>query len=348
MQKCSHPSTLFIFGIVVAFLFAEKCIAQEKTDWKERFFAEAPQRWVDYLRFAHSLQMTVTANRIQGTDRAGLLSNRTEYKQTKGASMYVSYREYGPNKSEVVAEGFNPSYSFKLKRPNPHSGWVITQLNVFGQNSTLSDEERQLQERLLQDVCDCLRLYNLWLPTLIHDPDFKITAVKPQEIDGIPVVRFDFDYPKSDNDYPLKGARHIKGGWMVIDPEHDWILRDYLVHEGQPEKYFIRQTYQIRQGTNNHPITTHTTLQIVSNGWKSFVGGKEEWFESIGKGEFETVEQSDVPLEEFTLSAFGLPEPPGIQVAGSRLHLWIALVGIACLGFAVLIRWQIRRTRMAG
>jgi hypothetical protein len=339
MQKCSHSWSLFIFGIVVASIFTEECIAQEKIDWKERFFAEAPKRWVDYLRFAHSLQVTMTANRLQGTDRSPMISSRTQYKQTKGASMYVSYREFGPNKSEAVAEGFNPSYSFRLKRPNPHSGWVITQLNVLGQTSTFSDEQRQLQESLLQDVCDCLRL-NLWLPTLIHDPDFKITAVKPQEIDGLPVIRFDFDYPKPDKDYPHKGAMHIKGGWMVIDPEHDWILRDYLVLTSRPEKFFIRKTYQIRQGTNNHPIITHHTLQVVSTGAKPF--------ESIGKGEWETVEQSDVPLEEFTLSAFGLPEPPGIQVHGSRLHLWIALVGIVCLGIAAVIRWQMRRPRTAG
>jgi hypothetical protein len=341
MQQYSHPTSLFIFGIVVTFLFTEECLAQEKIDWKERFFAEAPKRWVDYLHFAHSLQVTETANRFQGADRSPMISVCTQYKQTKGASMYVSYREFfGPNKSEAVAEGFNPSYSFKLKRPNPHSGWVITQLNVLGQTSTFSDEQRQLQESLLQDVCDCLRLDNLWLPTLIHDQAFKITAVKPQEIDGLPVVRFDFDYPKPDKDYPHKGAMHIKGGWMVIDPEHDWILRDYLVHTSRPENYFIRKTFQIRQGTNNHPIITHFTSEVVSKG--------EKPFESIGKGEWETVEQSDVPLEEFTLSAFGLPEPPGTQAHGSRLHLWIALVGIVCLGIAALIRWQIRRTRTVG
>ncbi len=348
MQKCSHPLSLFIFGIVVAFLFTEECIAQEKIDWKERFFAEAPKRWVDYLRFAHSLQVTRTGKRFLGADRSPILGGRSQYKQAKGASMYVAYLDFGPNKGEAEAVGFNPWYSFKLKRTNPHSGWVITELNVFGQTFPFSDEQRQFQENFVQSVCDCLRLHNLWLPTLIHDPDFKITAVKPQEIDGLPVVRFDFDYPKPDKDYPRKGARHIKGGWMVIDPEHDWILRDYLVHEGQPEKYFLRQTFQIREGTNNHPIITHDTLQIVANGAKSFPGGKEEWFESIGNGELETIEQSDVPLEEFTLSAFGLPEPPGVQVGKSRLHLWIALAGIVCLGIAVLIRWQIRRARTAG
>jgi hypothetical protein len=64
--------------------------------------------------------------------------------------------------------------------------------------------------------------------------------------------------------------------------------------------------------------------------------------------ELQTVERPDVPLEEFTLSAFGLPEPPGIPVERSRLYLWIALAGIFCLGIAALIRWVYRHGGATG
>jgi len=338
MQKCKHSLIQVFIGIVVAVFYTGEIIAQENTDWKERFFAEAPKRWEEYLRFARSLQVSVTSTRYDGANRTPVKHIRHEFKQTKGASLRI-YQELGP-KSKAEAEGTNLSYSFELKRRSPDRGWIITDLEFPEQSATFSDEQRGHQEKQLQTICDCLKLWNLWLPTLLHDPDFKITAIKPLEIDGRTVVRFDFDYPKPDKDYPVKGAILLKGGWMVFDPEHDWILRDYLVHTGHPEKYFIRKTFQIREGTGRHPIITHSRVQIVGKG--------EESFESVTEAQHQTVEQSDVPLEEFTLSAFGLPEPAGAQVSRSRLYLWIALAGIVCLSIAALIRWQIRRTRTAG
>ncbi len=350
MQRCTHPLIQSIIGIVVAVFFLGESKAQENTEWKNRFLAEAPKSWEAYLGFARSLQVSLSATGTLDKDgnRSPAGKFRSEFKNTKGASLRIS-QKLGPEyKAEAV--GTNPSYYFKLKRRSPDSGWIIVDLEFPQNSSTFSDEQRKREESDLQQICDCLMLWNLWLPTLIHDPDFKITAIKPQEIDGRPAVRFDFDYPKPDNDYPVKGAIRLKGGWMVLDPEHDWILRDYLVHAGQPQKYFMRKTLRIREGAGHHPILTHSTRQIVGKGVLvgKRAGKAEASFESVVEEQYQVVERSDAPLEEFTLSAFGLPEPPGTQVKGSRLHLWIALAGIVCLGIAVVIRWQIRRMRPAG
>jgi hypothetical protein len=338
MQRCNHPLIQFIVGIVTAVFISGESIAEENADWKDRFFAEAPKRWEGYLHFARSLQLSVTGTWYKGANRSPEKNIRSEFKQTDGACLHI-FQGIGL-KGEGEAAGINPSYSFKLKRRGPDRGWIITALEFPKPSASFSDEQRMHQEKQLQTICDCLKLWNLWLPTLIQDPDFKVTAIKNQEIDGSPVVRFEFSYPKPDKDYPVQGAIRLKGGWMVLDPEHDWILREYLVHTGQPEKYFIHKTFRIREGSRHHPIITHVTVHTV--------GKDEPSFERIIEGEWQTVEQSDVPLEEFTLSAFGLPEPPGIQVKRSRLYLWIALAGIVCLSIGALIRRQIRRTRTAG
>jgi hypothetical protein len=352
MQRQHHPPSQFIISIVVAVLFLGQGLADNKNDWKDRFYTEAPKHWEDYLRFARNLQITATANIYYGADRSPKRSVRTEIKQTEGASLLAIYRngtslqvadqERDPA-SEAEVEGTNPSYLFKLKRRGPERGWIITDLKLPDKPTALDSEQGKLQEKHLQRVCNCLTLENLWLPTLIHDPDFKITAIMPQQIDGRPVVRLDFDYPKPDEDYPHQGGLPIKGGWMALDPEHDWILREYVVHTGQPEKNYVHKIFQIQEGTNHHPMLTHLTHQVFYK-----PSGKETF--EIGENvesEWQAVERSDVPLEEFTVSGFGLPEPPGIQVAGSRLHLWIALAAIACIGIAALIRWQIRRRRIA-
>lgn len=356
MRQYNRHTSQFIIGIVVAAFFTGGSLAQEKKDWKDRFYAEAPKRWEDYLRFARTLQITVSDNLYRGVNRSPNGTIRTEFKQARGACLCVVHRHLPPKplppgsriapsqlarinarRTSSEAEGFNPSYSFTLNRRGPDKGWIIKDLELPDQSNNFSDKQIKFQEsRLKSDVCLCLRLQNLWLPTLIQDPDFKITAIQIQEIDGRAAVRFDFDYPKAEKDYPGDGGFQIKGGWMVLDPEHDWTLREYIVFS---QNYTHHGTLLIREGTDRHPIITRSTYKIVDKGGELLDTFDSDW---------QTVEQSDVPLEEFTLSAFQLPEPPGTKKEGSRLYLWIALAGIVCLGVASLIRWQIRRTRMVG
>lgn len=351
MHLRNHMCIPSIVGILVAAFLTGEALAQDNTDWETRFFAEAPKCWEGYLRFVSSLQITAMTKEYK-PDRSIVGTRRKEFKQKNGASLLVVHSEEVPPKGlpvrllarvkGVVAEGINPFYSFKLERRGSNTEWVITDLDLPDQPTAFNEKQKKIQEEHLRMISDGLRLESLWLPTLIKDPDFIIKTIKTQVIDGLRVIRLDFDYSN-------KGSVWTKGGWMVLDPEHDWIIREYVVHHGQPEKLYLHQVIQIQEGTNHHPIVTRKT-------WRTFFRKKEKQNKDekqFGIGEIEetqqeVVERSEPPLEEFTLSAFGLPEPPGIQVAGSRLHLWIALAGIVCISIAVLIRWQLRRTRTVG
>jgi hypothetical protein len=46
---------------------------------------------------------------------------------------------------------------------------------------------------------------------------------------------------------------------------------------------------------------------------------------------------------EFTLTAFGLPEPTWMVKKPMRWYLWVALAGIISLALAALFRWKARR-----
>jgi len=60
---------------------------------------------------------------------------------------------------------------------------------------------------------------------------------------------------------------------------------------------------------------------------------------------FDYFEQEAVPEVEFSLTAFGLPEPVGISFQQpTRWHLWFALAGVGALALALgLYKWS-RRT----
>jgi len=66
---------------------------------------------------------------------------------------------------------------------------------------------------------------------------------------------------------------------------------------------------------------------------------------SIKKCEYENVTHRAAPEAEFTLSAFGLPEPTWLAKTPTPWYWWIALAGIVCLGLASLFRWLARRAR---
>jgi hypothetical protein len=339
MLRKQYSLLVVVIPVVVA-LAPFRGMAEENSDWKNQLLNEVPQHWKDYLQFASSLQVTVTASIFDDNQQSPKRKQviRQEYKQSSGVALHV-YQVLEP-KMEAEVEGVNPSYSFKLKRSNPDRGWRITGLDFHVQPSASSAALKKLQEENLRfGVCNCLTLLNLWLPTLIQDPDFNISEIRPQESDGRQVIRIDFAYPKADKDYPVKGALKIKGGWMVLDPEHDWILREYLLHTGQPQKYYIHRVFQIREGSYHHPIITKTTSRTVDKG--------ESPWQSVSEAQFETVEQSDVPFEEFTLTAFGLPEPPGIEWKKPfPWYLVVGGVGIACLGIFFFLRGRAKRLKV--
>jgi len=66
----------------------------------------------------------------------------------------------------------------------------------------------------------------------------------------------------------------------------------------------------------------------------------EEGFDSEMRREF-NLKEADVPERDFTLSAFGLSEPGGVQ-RPTRWYLWAAILGIGCLIVAALFFWRTR------
>jgi hypothetical protein len=61
--------------------------------------------------------------------------------------------------------------------------------------------------------------------------------------------------------------------------------------------------------------------------------------------EFQLMERDGIPESEFTLSAFGLPEPVELQGPRSqtRWYLWAGVAGILCLALGAGLRWRAQR-----
>lgn len=307
------------------------CFGGDSAEWKARFRAEAPAAWEKYLAFARKLQGSI--NYKQYTTTGGVTSLKRqggyEFKQADGAALSIVHMITPEQKDEVT--GCNPRYSFRLTRTNPKVGWALTELRVFDNEAAANAGCAELIKKVNRDATT-LSLLGYWLPDLLADPDFKIKSAQPIRADGDELVKVAFDYrkPRRASD----GRMAISGGWVTLDPQRSWIIRWYGIYPKDMPDLPFRQEFTFAEGRGPFPLLRHS---------RSSQGG-----DYLNEADLQIVEQPNVPLPEFTLSAFGLPEPREFTPPPQpRYYLWIAGLAAALAASAFLFRRLARRAEAA-
>jgi hypothetical protein len=162
------------------------------------------------------------------------------------------------------------------------------------------------------------------LSELIKKSSFKFVRCREVEWQGERLVEAAFEYPHADESNPLATA--LQSGIVVLDPSRFWCIRKY---EGKlAGKDFV--------GTVKHEMTelrqTENSILVPRKAdyMESFVVQKR--FENTKR--FQTHYDLDVrrPLPsdaDFTLTAFGLPEPLGItSKQPTPWYAWVIGAGI--------------------
>jgi hypothetical protein len=239
-------------------------------------------------------------------------------------------------------EAANPRYAFRLKRRPGKTDWLLAQLDVnVVDGSTVDIDGRPLREVIHNFVAQ----HFLRVESFIRQPTFKILRVSAVHQGGRDLVRIDFDNEHERITKKGSGVYNpYQGGWFVLDPEHYWCLVEselvgewtepHLTHfYRKPE----RSTYEYRTGSNRFPILT----RVVSRE-KPVPELKVPGIENIRV--YDLRESAEPEDGEFTLTAYGLPEPVGMPLPRrSRTWLWLSLAsgGVLCLG--LFFGWLARR-----
>ena len=115
-------------------------------------------------------------------------------------------------------------------------------------------------------------------------------------------------------------------GVMVLDAPHFWCVSTCELKIADPPGALkVRNEYDIDK--DGVPIAT---------GYVSFNSGV---FNTETVREDKMVRHSGIPEHEFTLAAFGLPEPmgmPQVDRGGIRWYIWLALAALGPLALAAL------------
>jgi hypothetical protein len=306
---------------------------------------QAQTSWSRFMDRAKKLQGRCE-QRVANLAQAGKLyvHSEFEFKQHNGCVLFLNQSHLDSNSAGTI-EAINDQYAFKLQRSSPKHAWVLVELDTDTHNS-----ERQLgrlaRSGVLNWVSQPLNINGTAvarLPDLVTDPQFVMSTVGPGTSDAHISLNF-AAVPKQrelKNELKKTDWMPFRKGRFILDSQYSWVLVECAVEQQLPPGamgsiVYSTSKFQYRYGEDQFPIVTK--ISRMSEG--EIAGTKMQLEDNT---EFELYEAADIPIGEFTLTAFGLPEPPGIVWnKPTPWYVWLGgaaiLLIVIAAGFKVLKR----------
>lgn len=310
-------------------LSGEKLFGHTETgddaELRDRFVTEAPKRWQEYQIFIKSLQGSGRFDREDFIPRKGISNRRSfGYKQAADCALLMIQQESEKNtRCEVFA--VNSSYTFSLGRKEPQKPWVITGVSPLTSDN-ISTELQALTARMNQQLSMGLMIFNdrLLLPIALNTGELQIDGARTALREGKSVVEVQFKHrPKDAANNP------VRGGLIYLDPERYWVIEGYEVDAEFPNgKSHFTGKNEYKPGSKGHPIPLKRSIR--SKGITKDGPGVD--FEL--RTTLDLFEGPIPPKSDFTLPAFGLPEPIGITPLRPWYLRWYVLItgfGFGCI-----------------
>jgi hypothetical protein len=308
---------------------------------EERFLTEAPRKWDEYSKLAAALQHTLKKWTV-GPD--GKVEGEPDYifriKRTNSGSLVLYSLERDGSKRCYATNG---KYAFELMRQEDTDPWVAK--SVFADLPN-EDAVSFLTNNLLNDAkggsirhAGPYELYEMPVTQLIKRTGFRVRSAKEVARGGKSLVRIEF---LVDAEEETESRVSYSDGWLLLDPDQYWMVIEYegsQIKAGGRRKSLIRGTHECGVTKSGIPALKRSKIEIhaVHKNMPTVDFGVVIQCE---------VEEREPTEDEFTLSAFGLPEPPGMPAVyhGSpSWYLWIGAIAFCSLAIGVGFRAYGRR-----
>jgi hypothetical protein len=299
----------------------------------EQFLREAPARWEEYARRAEELQGAYTAT-LSGSVGDVTGKARNELKRNRQCRLVVTEsRETAGGKDrrhQFEAIGYNPNYGFRLVRKAPDAPWTVAKLVDLRSTPAPAWLEEPSDMTALTFH---LRLDLEPLAEAVRKPEFRVVSAREVARDGETLAEVVFDNSHTPGDR----ASMVMGGKMLLDPGRFWCLRAYEVRTATTA---VKGTMKLTSGDFRQTRGSMPFPRVVEYD-NHFVNNEGVRSHQVRRYEYDLDTPRSPPGdEEFTLTAFGLPEPAGLALPkrGVPLFVWVAAAGLACLALGVAFR----------
>ena len=319
--------------------------------WETRLRTDAPKIWAEYRQKTQQDSMQFIkkqwSRRLPGEFPPAPTEVMVKKRNPSGTRLLLMH----DNLSLPSCWGINEKYAFQLTRNKYQEPWIISNIVTdLTKTTELSAMFYPLRvgEGGLQ-IGPPNELYDYGdLERLIGESGFKVLKVAGNSRDGHELIRFDFACSRREGDPKTAHTFHYEKGWFVVEPAATWRVCEYEASVNYPSANkataVVHGTLDINETPQGIPVMKGSWVRVK----KSVVppakpNAPPEQFEEEIKTEY-GIERHECEPEEFTLSAFGLPEPPGVTwKRPTPWFLWGTLAAVSLLALGTIISWLKRR-----
>jgi hypothetical protein len=197
--------------------------------------------------------------------------------------------------------GRNDRYGFEITRSKETDPWVIRAIDRKpGGASALGDES--FGSFLREPWC----VFNVPMHAIVEDPTFSIKRINLVGKNDQSLVNMEFAIQSNNQD--VDGLSILIGGTVVFNPKQSWAIQEYQVR-------FLH--WQSRQDTGKSAVAkmryTNADSEVpeLKTVDYALVGSGKSY--AAWKVEFSKFGVCNAPASDFTLTAYGLPEPGEIS-----------------------------------
>jgi hypothetical protein len=315
--------------------------AQPTPDVRQRFLTEAPEQWRAVEQFAAKVQGKVTVSvtvqipqrKINDTDTI-----RYSVRQNGRCAMLrgspVQTRRNDPVEYVFLS---NTQYAAQLRRDPGKSGEFMLKSYDPNPDAQLLPAPSSIRRWAFVTLFPHFCYHDQPLAEVIHQPGFRLENVT---LDERGLVRAKVRYERS---IPNGTGKMIAETIFTFDPQRYWCIREY-----QEES-----TYKVKSGNTTSQYVVEFVLEDHSSGFplvrrqdarstatSTSSGGND----NRRRVEYELQVDESVPDSEFTMSAFGLPEPVGVVwERRTPVYVWLFVAAGVLLTMGIFFRWLARR-----
>ncbi len=307
---------------------------------KNRFLHEAPRSWAEYTERAKRLQGKQSLQiKIQTGNKTSDIKQLCDWKNNNCCKLFYWDQEKtterpGSKKTFSRVYCINSNYAFTLERPfesvnqSSSSPWILTKIMTSPEQIALFHKE--FFESDYPARSSIVSANKKLLTELIQTSGFQVGKCRAINRSGEQLVEVEFDIPKQETSEALT----IRSGKLLLDPQRYWSVRSYDAQLVQPTGKIVCSV-ELADSQTEIPVPKRVVTETISSDTKI-----------VWDFKYNLTSPAKLPLdEEFTLTAFGLPEPIGIGQKTMSWYLWLLMAGIACLILAALLRWKVRRDK---
>jgi hypothetical protein len=288
------------------------------TDW----LPEATRAWKDYIKTYSTLPVvtTVTFKTPSGQQTVRSISSHIG----EHFALHVKENATPPTINEHAAEALvvNPRYGFRLIKHREHSPWILADLYTSPDSLAVFRNDYLLNPNARRPPP--LTLFNLFLPEQVSQgTSFRIVRSTVEHLNGRPLLRMEFENPGAD-----QAGNIVERGWALLSPEQSWVIVKYevLLHYYNGKKTLLLVNHSYGEMSGQIPLVRRTTgIQ------RNLLESGEVTSEWVSERHYR-LDRENSP-DDYTLSAFGLPEPPESMLV-EHTPWWLYTVSA---GFALLI-----------